>query len=189
MYLGWTWECDEPSRKQNNIKKIISIIGNLHCWGEFNERFNKHNSVKELEDMISKANHKHKVQSQQIFYIWERLSYYFERPDVAVLFGADATERFKIFLKVLKVVTRKVKSVINSGNTGQFVIQNLSITILIANATHRQRAVWKTRGTVTIVLYRRCRVKTKSWSMETALEVKKDTLQVVQVDMPQGIAN
>ena len=89
--------------------------------------------------------------------------------------------------KVLKVVTENVKSVITSGNTSQFFIQNLSITIIIEN-THRQTTVWKTRGTVTIVLYRRCRITARSRSIETALKVNKEAPEVVQLDMAWIIA-
>ena len=81
-------------------------------------------------------------------------------------------------------MTRSVKSVITSGNTSQFnfVIQNCCSTTIIVN-THRQTTVLKTRGTVTIALYRRCKVTARSRSIETALKVNNDAPDVVQLDM------
>ena len=60
-------------------------------------------------------------------------------------------------------------------------IQNLGKTITVAKI-HKAIVVWNTRGTVTIVLYRRWRVSAKSRSIDTAAKMPKETPAVVQPD-------
>ena len=69
-----------------------------------------------------------------------------------------------------------------TGMMIQFRKQNLNITNVIAKI-QRQTVIWNTRGTVTVVMYRKCRVNARSWSTETKLRVTIDTPAVVQLDM------
>ena len=62
-----------------------------------------------------------------------------------------------------------------------FVIQNLSNTVTVTNI-HKINVVWNTRGTVTIVLYRRWRVSARSRSINTAAKMNKEALPVIQAD-------
>ena len=60
-------------------------------------------------------------------------------------------------------------------------IQNLGKTITVAKI-HKAIVVWNTRGTVTIVLYRRWRVSARSRSINTAAKMNKETPPVIQAD-------
>ena len=60
-------------------------------------------------------------------------------------------------------------------------IQNLGKTVTVAKI-HKAIVVWNTRGTVTIVLYRRWRVSARSRSINTAAKMKKETPAVIQAD-------
>ena len=70
-----------------------------------------------------------------------------------------------------------------------FVIQNgLSNTVTVTNI-HKTNVVWNTRGTVTIVLYRRWSVNAGSRSIDTAAKMTKETPVVVQPDRNWTIFN
>ena len=60
-------------------------------------------------------------------------------------------------------------------------IQNFGKTVTVEKI-HKAIVVWNTRGTVTIVLYRRWRVSAKSRSIDTVAKMRKETPAVVQPD-------
>ena len=84
--------------------------------------------------------------------------------------------------QLLAMITKKKRKPNPIGIKNHlFVIQNLSNTVTVTNI-HKINVVWNTRGTVTIVLYRRWRVGAKSRSINTAAKKNKETPAVIQAD-------
>lgn len=83
-------------------------------------------------------------------------------------------------LEVLKVTANNVRKEIATGIKfhAALLIQNLSATTIMQKI-QRRKVVWKTRGTVTIVLYRKWRVKARRRSMDTTAKVRADTPDVM----------
>ena len=67
-------------------------------------------------------------------------------------------------------------------------IQNLN-TATVMDRIHKTKSVWNTRRTVTIVLYRKWRVRARRRSMDTAAKVAKDTPEAIQLDMDRRVLN
>ena len=57
-----------------------------------------------------------------------------------------------------------------------------AIGIITVAKIHKATVVWNTRGTVTIVLYRRWRVSDKSRSIDTVAKMRKEAPAVIQAD-------
>ena len=84
--------------------------------------------------------------------------------------------------QLLAMITKKKRKPNPIGIKNHlFVIQNLSNTVTVTNI-HKINVVWNTRGTVTIVFYRRWRVGAKSRSINTAVKKNKETPAVIQAD-------
>ena len=84
--------------------------------------------------------------------------------------------------QILIIMTKNVRNHTAIGiKYHLFAIQNLGKTVTVEKI-HKAIVVWNTRGTVTIVLYRRWRVSAKSRSIDTAAKMRKETPAVVQPD-------
>ena len=93
------------------------------------------------------------------------------------------------------VITHSEKG---SGQDGSLILSELR-TIFLSSKTsvirslwqniHKTNVVWNTRGTVTIVLYRRWSVNARSRSIDFAAKMTKETPVVVQPDRNWTIFN
>ena len=99
-----------------------------------------------------------------------------------------AFEQFWIFSSYLPWSHRKRKPNPIGIKNHFFVIQNLSNTVTVTNI-RKTNMVWNTRGTVTIVFYRRWSVNAKSRSIDTVAKMRKETPVVVQPDRNWTIFN
>ena len=84
--------------------------------------------------------------------------------------------------QILIMMTKPIRRIDAIGiKYHSLAIKNLGKTVTVAKI-HKAIVVWNTRGTVTIVLYRRWRVSAKSRSIDTAAKMRKETPPVVQPD-------
>ena len=84
-----------------------------------------------------------------------------------------------IFLTLI-TMTKNVRKVDAIGIKYHLLaIKNFGKTVTVEKI-HKAIVVWNTRGTVTIVLYRRWRVSAKSRSIDTAAKMAKETPDVVK---------
>ena len=84
--------------------------------------------------------------------------------------------------QILIMMTKNIRKIDAIGIKYHLLaIQNLGKTITVAEI-HKAIVVWNTRGTVTIVLYRRWRVSARSRSINTAAKMRKETPAVIQAD-------